>query len=473
MPISDEDREFRLRPGKPRVARTKGAGNSWTPGFRMLMHYARQSRGARPQGSSSGMRSLPHRQRCAVRITYLKNRTKGQWRAHGRYLERESAAGGEAGFNARETDVNISARLQIWQASKDELLWKFIISPEFGERADLQRLTRDVMLRVEEDVGTSLDWVATVHRNTEHPHVHVAMRGVAADGKTLRFSRDYVKCGVREIAEELCTRQMGFRTTLDATEAARWEINETRLTSLDRVILKRARVSEYGLVFVQESEKARPQTHHVSARLIALARMGLAESTGQGSWLLRSDMAQVLRAMQRAGDRQKTLAVHGELLSDKRLRAEVADWRQFTSVEGRILVHGEDEHSGKGFLMLEATSARVLYIPYTEEMEECRSLGGLKTNSFIRLRRVSTKDGLRIEIEDLGHSEAMLTNRPHLREKVDELRRQGLHPADDGWEGWLGRYQKALCEVNADHDLVTSKQEISKEVRRKPRSLER
>jgi type IV secretory pathway VirD2 relaxase len=233
----------------------------------MLMHYARQSPRLNRQGSSGDKRTVSHRQRCAVRITYLKNRTRGQWRAHGRYLERETASRGEAGFNAREADVNISARLQTWQASKDELLWKFIISPEFGERADLERLTRDLMLRVEEDVGTSLEWVATVHRNTEHPHVHIAMRGVTATGKALRFSRDYVKRGVRDIAEEFCTRQMGFRTTLDVTEAERREINETRFTSLDRTILRNAKVSENGLEFAQQSEKARAQTHHVSARL--------------------------------------------------------------------------------------------------------------------------------------------------------------------------------------------------------------
>ncbi len=469
--MSDEEREFRLRPGKPKVSRTKGGG--WTPGFRMLMHYARQSRGMSRQGSSGGTRTVAYRQRCAVRITYLKNRTRGQWRAHGRYLERETAAGGETGFNAREADVNISARLQTWQVSKDELLWKLIISPEFGERADLERLTRDVMLRVQEDVGTSLEWVATVHRNTEHPHVHIAMRGVAADGKTLRLSRDYVKRGVRGIAEELCTRQMGFRTTLDATEAERREVNETRLTSLDQVILKKAIVTEDGLVLAEESEKASATTHHVSARLIALARMGLAESTAQGSWLLRSDTAQVLRAMQRAGDRQKSLAAHGELLSDKRLRAEVADWRKLASVEGRILGHGEDEQSGRSFLMLEATSARVIYIPYTEEMEERRSLGGLKTNSFIRLGRLSTNGRVKLEIEDLGHSEAVLTNRRRLREKVDELRRQGLRPTEDGWGGWLGRYQKALCEVEADRDVVSREQRINKQVRRRSRSLER
>ena len=203
----DGEREFRLRPGKPHVPKPRHDGIALATGFRMLMHYARQSRAGR-QGSSTGARRFPHRQRCVVRITYSKNTVRGQWRAHGRYLERESAAQGDTGFNTHENDVHVSHQLQAWQANKDQLLWKFIISPEFGERADLQRLTRELMLRVDEDLGGSLEWVAVVHRNTEHPHVHVALRDLAADGQALRLSRDYVKRGVREIAEDLCTRQM-------------------------------------------------------------------------------------------------------------------------------------------------------------------------------------------------------------------------------------------------------------------------
>ena len=216
--MNDEEREFRLRPIKPHVSKPRHEGIALASGFRMLLHYARQSR-ARRRGSSTAARRFPHRQRCAVRITYSKNTVRGQSRAHGRYLERESAAHGDTGFNAHRSDVQVSHQLQAWQASKDPLLWKFIISPEFGERADLQRLTRELMLRVSEDLGGSLEWVAVVHRNTEHPHVHVALRGLAADGQALRLSRDYVKRGVREIAEDLCTRQMGFRTALDAAEA--------------------------------------------------------------------------------------------------------------------------------------------------------------------------------------------------------------------------------------------------------------
>jgi hypothetical protein len=134
--------------------------------------------------------------------------------------------------------------------------------------------------------------------------------------------------------------------------------------------------------------------------------------------------------MQKAGDRQKTLAKHGELLSDQRLPFEVINWLRVASVEGRVLAHGEDEHFGKRFMMLEATSAKVYYIPYTEDMEEFRSRGGLRTNSFIRLRR-SDRKGIRVEVEDFGHSESVLANRHLLREKVNDWRMGRVDGSED------------------------------------------
>ena len=464
--MSEKEREFRLRPGKPPVSTRASGGVAWSSGFRLLMHYARQSRSA-GSGSAGGGRSSSHRQRCAVRITYTKNTTRGQWCAHGRYLERESATGGKAGFNPRETAIEISTQLQDWQASRDGLVWKFIISPEFGDRADLERLTRDLMGRIETDLGGPLEWVAVVHRNTEHPHAHVALRGVAADGTPLRLNRDYVKRGVREIAEDLCTRQMGFRTSLDAAEAERREVGETRFTSLDRTILRNARADEKGSVLAQPKMKP-----HVCARLVFLSRMGLAKRDDHGTWVLKSNMEQVLRAMQRARDRQKTLFAQGALVSDQRLPIEVLDWRQIKSVDGRVLMHGEDEQSGKRFMMLEATSAKVLYIEYTPEMEGIRGRGGLKANSFLRLRNVSEKGRLSVEVEDLGHSAAMLTNRTMLREKISELRETGLGPAEEGWGGWLGRYQNALCELDQEPAAVRLDRQVGKERHRSP-SMER
>jgi hypothetical protein len=150
--------------------------------------------------------------------------------------------------------------------------------------------------------------------------------------------------------------------------------------------------------------------------------------------------------MQRTSDRQKMLAVHGVLMSDERLPIEMLDRRQMNAVEGRVLVHGEDEASGHNYLMLEGTDAKVHLIHHTPEMEDARSRGGLRTNSFIRLRKVFVDGRPALEVNDMGDSESILKNRAHLEGTAQQLIKRGIIPTEDGWGGWLGRYQAALRE---------------------------
>jgi type IV secretory pathway VirD2 relaxase len=459
MSRKDDERPVRLRPRKPTVARGRNEGTAWAIGYKLLMHYARMSRKSSRGRTGPHQTPRPYLQRCAVRITYTKNTTRGVWKAHGRYIARESAIAegkpNSAGFDSKGPGIDVAGRLQNWQAAKDELLWKLILSPEFGERADLPRFTRDLMKRIAEDLGEDLEWVAVAHYNTEHPHVHVAVRGVSRDGQPLRLRRDYVRQGVRRIAEDLCTHQLGYRTMLDAAEADRREINEKRFTSLDRMILRDAQRTPaedaFSFTIVKNPMRtdlgnlARLKEQHLAARLAVLERMGLAESSGPNTSKVRRDFETVLRAMQQATDRQKTLAQHGILMSDERLPVEVLDWRQRTLVRGRVLVHGQDEHSGRSYLLLEGTDAKVHFMPYTPEMEEARSQGGLRTNSFITMRKLFVAGQPLIEIEELGHSETVLTNGRLLRGIGQLLLKNGNVPNEDGWGGWLGRYQKALC----------------------------
>src|SRR5271165_6119923 len=115
MARTDDDHEFRLRPPKPRVTRNEGA--AWSHGFNLLMHYARSSRktGNRAPGGK-GKTDRPYHQRCAVRVTYLKNKVRGQWKAHGRYLARESAAfendAKAVGFNQESSGIDIARQLE-------------------------------------------------------------------------------------------------------------------------------------------------------------------------------------------------------------------------------------------------------------------------------------------------------------------------------------------------------------------------
>lgn len=198
------------------------------------------------------------------------------------------------------------------------------------------------------DLATPLEWAAVAHYNTEHPHVHVAVRGVRADGNPLRMSRDYIREGIRESAQNLCTRQLGYRTELDAMDSRRSEVHQHRYTSLDAAIKRDAVSTEDGRFLTvpvdptQGSEYSQLLKQHKTERLLVLRTMGLSEHTGPNLWRVRADFEEILRAMQRTADRQKTLAAHGALMSDERLRVVVTDLRDLTTLEGRILVHGEE-----------------------------------------------------------------------------------------------------------------------------------
>ena len=161
MARTDDEREIRLRPAKPRLRRNEGA--AWSSGFRLLMHYARTSRNSGNRAAAGGKTraASSYHQRCAVRVTYLNNKTRGQWKAHGRYLARESATfendAKAVGFSSESNVIDIAAQLESWQAAGDERFWKLIVSPEFGDRVDLSRLTRGLIERMEDDLGTALE----------------------------------------------------------------------------------------------------------------------------------------------------------------------------------------------------------------------------------------------------------------------------------------------------------------------------
>jgi type IV secretory pathway VirD2 relaxase len=440
------------------------------------MLHARMTRKARSRAGNktSGMNrgARPYNQRCAVRVTYSRSKVKGQWGAHGRYVARETATHEvdpkAVGFDNERESIDISARLDSWQKSGDERMWKFIVSPEFGDRVDLKVLTRELMTRVGRDLGDShLEWAAVAHYNTEHPHVHVALRGIDSQRKPLHLDREYVKSGIRNIAEDLCTKQLGYRTEFDAAVAERREVGQHRYTSLDRMISRGAGASTQDdanprvFTYTQEPSKSgirdgrALRQQHTMERLLTLQTMGLAECTGPNTWLVRRDFESVLRAMQRMDDRQKTLAAHGVLMSDERLPVTVLDYRDLKSVEGRVLVHGEDEvgrEAGRSYLILEGTDARVHHIYYTAEMEEARNRGELRTNSFVRLRKRFVDGQPVMEIDDFGDSEAVLCNRSLLKQTAQTLIRRGIIPDEDGWGGWLGRYQAALRSAALDED---------------------
>ena len=103
------------------------------------------------------------------------------------FLQRPTTTRRQSDSTRRVSGIDIARQLENWQGASDERLWKMIVSPEFGDRIDLSRLTRDLVRQMEKDLGTDLEWVAVEHHNTEHPHVHVVIRGIRSDRRVVTF----------------------------------------------------------------------------------------------------------------------------------------------------------------------------------------------------------------------------------------------------------------------------------------------
>jgi type IV secretory pathway VirD2 relaxase len=416
------------------------------------------------RGKSSRSRS-PHpttfHQRVAVRLTYSTNKTHGQWRAHGHYIARESATQKEnvkaVGFCATETATDFAQRLTSWQSAGDERLFKIIVSPEFGERMDLEKHARDLMSRIERSLLTKLEWFAVVHHNTEHPHVHIALRGRDDRGAALRLPRAFIQSGIRRHAEELATRELGFRTERDALEAQRREVQQLRFTSLDRIILRsRSENANYFTVHrepVGTTSFARTHEHYVQARLVKLEQMGLAARTTRDTWLVRGDFEGILRTLQRTNDRQKMLARHAALVSDERLPLQVTPVPGISVLEGRVLGHGHEEGADCPYLLLEGVDERIHLLRQSPEIMEARRNGKFRVNSFVRIQKYAAGARPFVSVQDLGNSWKLLQNDAYFRHAATRLIRNGVQHVDCCWGGWLGSYQKRLStEVIAIRD---------------------
>jgi type IV secretory pathway VirD2 relaxase len=457
--MPSEEKPFRLRPRRPTTQRTNEV-RIWSTAFKRLIHVVRMS--SRRMGrAGGGARSRNHNQRCAVRVSYSTNKAPGQWRAHGRYVARESAKTTEGskgtGFGPARESVDVAGVLGQWQNAGDERMFKLIISPEFGERMDLEAHTHALMTQMERDLGTTLEWVAVAHFNTSHPHVHIALRGITDRGQALHLERDYIRLGIRRHAEDLCTAQLGYRTGLDAEEAQRREIDQYRYTSLDRLIHHNVLSGEggtdegsYFTVIVEPNASVlhgflKVQQHHVAARLLVLETMGLAEHRGSKTWHVRRDFEDVLRAMHRASDRQKTLTAHGALLSDQRLPLQVTPLGAVSDLEGRVVGHGQEDITGRAYVLIEGTDSKVHFIYQENSIEAARHRGLMRINSFVRIRKSSDDRRAKFIVDDLGDAEKLLDSKRHMRNLAQRLITRGvLTDEPPGWSGWLGRYQATL-----------------------------
>jgi type IV secretory pathway VirD2 relaxase len=347
------------------VARGGGPGTSGKAGF----SGSRIGRGAGAGRLLASRDSYAaFRQRRVIiksRIVRLSGKAVANAKAHLRYVERDGTSrDGSRSQLYGAGDDQVDGRSFLDRSTGDRHQFRFIVSPEDGlEYDDLKEVTRRLMKRMEEDLGTSLDWVAVDHFDTGHPHSHIIVRGKDDRGKDLIIARDYMSHGMRERACELIDLDLGPRGDQAIEQRLRAEISQERLTSIDRSLLREA---DADGVTDGRGRSAFEQTIRIG-RLKKLERLGLARSEGRLRWRLDPGLSNALRRMGERGDIVRTML---RTYAARRVAPALADRLIYEPASddarplvGQVIARGlSDELHDRHYLIVEATDGRSHYV---------------------------------------------------------------------------------------------------------------
>ena len=388
--MKPRDDELRIRPGR---IRDKGRGPAKPRSFvGQVMRAARKAghtgRGFGRKEGGSGSRfgrgrsaALALSLRSPSRRVVIKARVVrhrgSRFRSaplakHVNYLKRDGVT--RDGADARMFDVRSDVadeRVFAERCEEDRHHFRFIVSPEdAAEMTDLRAFARELMVDVERDLGTKLDWIAVDHWNTDNPHVHVLVRGRADDGQDLVISRDYISGGFRARAEERVTLELGPRSEQEIRSALEKEVEAERWTNLDRALRNTADEGA-GMVNLRPGgPDSDPELRRLMiGRVAKLERLCLAEQVEPGCWTLKPGLEETLRDLSVRGDIIKTMhrmmsgggrdpdvsrfALHGDEPGDP--------------VLGRLVARGlQDELKGSAFAIVEGVDGRTHHVSFSD-----------------------------------------------------------------------------------------------------------
>ncbi|MER9316314.1 relaxase/mobilization nuclease and DUF3363 domain-containing protein [Mesorhizobium sp. M0659] len=406
-----DEHEFRIRPGRIRSTRAQQA----RPFIAQALAAAKKAGGgiARSGRTVAGNRSrFGHGQSASIQANrFITSRSRGAvikarvvrhsvratpLGAHLMYLRRDGVTrdGEKArlfGSGTENADVKaFAARTQ-----DDRHHFRFIVSPDDAlEIADLKSFTRDMAEQMEKDLGTRLDWVAVEHWNTEHPHIHLIVRGVRDDGQDLVISRDYIKEGMRDRARDLITRELGPRSDLDIRRWLDRQIRSERWTQLDRQLLRDSRNS--GIVDLAPYPDRQPDEYHALkvGRLRKLEALGLANQIGSGQWVIDDKAETTLRELGERGDIIKRM--HRALTEQGIDRGSASFVLAAESLDahiiGRLIERGlDDELSGAAYAMVDGVDGRIHHIKFPD----LEAAGDSVPGSIVELRAFDDARGQR------------------------------------------------------------------------------
>ena len=320
--------------------------------------------GALAVGSEA--RSGKRRAVIKVRIAKLKAGNLSAARAHMRYIQRDGVTlDGEPGQLYSNDSDTVDGPAFVENCAGDRHQFRMIVSADDGaELGDPKPFIRDLMQRMELDLGTQLNWVAVDHFNTGHPHTHVVIKGKTDDRKDLIIARDYITHGIRQQACELLTRELGPEDEFQQRLKLLRQVEQDRFTNLDRSLLKQA---EQGILVMSAIPLSDSISHSTRVlRLRHLQNLGLAEEIQTGVWQIDENMEPKLRALGQRIDITKTMhrAMREAGIDRPSGNFAIHDaTKSSTRLVGRVAALGlTDELTDRTYAVIDSLDGRVVYV---------------------------------------------------------------------------------------------------------------
>ena len=223
----------------------------------------------------------------------------GAARFHLAYVQREGVERDGSKGMAYGSDGPADAKAFATPIPSEKHQFRLIVSPEDAGELDMTAFARRYMASVQKDLHQPLQWMAVNHYNTDHPHVHIIIRGVDKHGEQVRMERGYISHGLRERAQDVVTRELGPRNDLDIQRQRLHDVDKARIIGLDAEL---KRMTENDVIDVRGRRPPRVDEKLLIRRLEHLQSLELAKRHSSTAWQLVPGWQDRLREMARHND---------------------------------------------------------------------------------------------------------------------------------------------------------------------------
>jgi len=373
-----EDKPYRINP------RFKRKRNEQDSAVALAKLLRRLSPGSRGGSGHSTRRGVDARQKCVVKMQYSNSGAAHRVQLE-KYLVREGTDidGGRAKLYGTD--------LEEYRSNMADKNFRIFLSPQ-SDKINLKDLTEKFMKTLEQRTGYRFYWQAANHYNTAHPHAHILINGKDQFGRDVEIPRDIVRTFMREYARDICTSQLGNRTSGEIALEKERELEAQRFTRTDESI-KTLCGGNFSII----PKNVYVNRERILARIENLRKMGMCNYT-DGAYRFSPQWEENLRAN---GRYNTFLAARSQLQYSDQTNLKVFSGSDGV-VTGKVtkIYRPEDDFSNNHAVIVEALDGKAYFVPLLKAPEmivksgsEGKETAKLKEGELVRISTYQTQSG--------------------------------------------------------------------------------